>query len=107
MDKGWVVQKNCRPFKIYETPNNPSHYLADKPGMMIHDGDTNGVASGSSLALLVDGVPHFAGIHTSTFPGGDANHFGKFDINRRYNFAIDGQTIYDHFLEFRRRFGRN
>ncbi|MCB0386847.1 MAG: hypothetical protein KDD43_15745, partial [Bdellovibrionales bacterium] len=104
-DKKWVMQKNCKPFQLYDPPN-ASHPLAAHPGLLAHDGDTNGIASGSALTLLVDGKPHFAAVHIGSEPEGGALE-GGFDINTRYNYAVDGQSFYDHFMEFRRRFGRN
>ncbi|MCC7405983.1 MAG: hypothetical protein IT288_16440 [Bdellovibrionales bacterium] len=96
--------KNCRPFQLYEIP--PSSSKAKGQNILAHDGDTNGVASGSALALMVDGRPHFAALHIGAH-GATNIHEGEFDIDRRFNFAIDGQSFYDRFMQFRRRYGRN
>lgn len=104
MDKGDDVQKNCTPFKLHSPPaGNP---LANRRGMLIHDGDTNGAASGSALTVLVNGRPHFTAIHTGAW-GSSNPHSGSFDPHSRFNYAVDGQSFYDRFVQFRRRFGRN
>lgn len=98
------AHKNCRPFKLYDLP--PGNPLSGHKNALAHDGDTNGVASGSALAMMVDGRPHFAGIHVAGFPDGGL-HYGEFDLNSRFNVAVDGQSIYDRFMAFRRKHGRN
>ncbi|MCB0367734.1 MAG: hypothetical protein H6624_09465 [Bdellovibrionaceae bacterium] len=105
-DKGVEVQKNCEPFGLYDPSSN--HPGARYPGLLPHDGDTLGVSSGSSLSMLVGDRPHFVALHRGTY--GDGVRFperGDFNINRRFNEAIDGNTFYNHFMEFRRKWGRN
>lgn len=104
IDKGVDVQKNCQPFMFYDVPNG--HQLNRWPGLVIHDGDTESMSSGSALTLLVDGRPHFAALHRGFYPEG-TNMRGEFDLNRRGNFAVDGNSLHDHFMEFRRKWGRN
>ncbi|MCB0386666.1 MAG: hypothetical protein KDD43_14835, partial [Bdellovibrionales bacterium] len=104
-DKKFEVQKNCEPFKFYSVPSG-THKLQGVPGLLIHDGDTYSVSSGSALTLLAGDIPHFAALHRGFYPSGTPD-YGEFDLYRRGNFAIDGNSFYDHFMEFRRKFGRN
>ncbi|MCB0367648.1 MAG: hypothetical protein H6624_09530 [Bdellovibrionaceae bacterium] len=103
-DKKIVVQKNCEPFKLYEVPSD--HQLNGLNGIVIHDGDTFSISSGSALAMLAANRPHFVAVHRGYYPAGTPD-YGEFDLYRRGNFAINGNSFYDHFMEFRRKFGRN
>jgi len=103
-DKGWKVQKNCEPFKFYKVPQR-GHTLNDHPGTIIHDGDTLDVSSGSALVMLVDGKPHFTGVHEGSYPGGVSDE-GEFDLYRRGNFGVDSNSFYEEFMAFRRKWGR-
>lgn len=106
-DKEGDAQKNCQPFSFHEfTWESPTRFAQDRAALLAHDGDTNGVASGSALTLMVDGRPHFAGLHIGAYPQGGL-HQGNFNIANYFNVAIDGQSFYDRFMQFRRRFGRN
>ncbi|MCB0367646.1 MAG: hypothetical protein KDD68_19750, partial [Bdellovibrionales bacterium] len=104
-DKKTVVQKNCEPFRLFDPP--AGHPSLSHPGLLIHDGDTGSTSSGSALTLLNGNKPHFAALHRGTFWRGSKTFEGPFDLNSRFNEAIDSNSFYDHFMEFRRKFGRN
>ncbi|MCB9084581.1 MAG: hypothetical protein H6624_09555 [Bdellovibrionaceae bacterium] len=103
-DKGWEPQKNCQPFAIHDPPNG--HRMGQYPGTIIVEADTNGMSSGMAYSLLVDGEPHFAGVNVGFYPDRTSLH-GQFDIWNRFNWGIESNSIYDHFMEFRRKWGRN
>ena len=103
-DKEWVAQKNKDPFKIYEVPKT-GHVLNDYPGTIIFDGDSNGSSSGSAIAMLVDGKPHFAGVAAGYYPE-KTSFYGEFDLYERFNWGIDSNAIYDEFITFRSKWGR-
>lgn len=106
-DKEGDAQKNCRPFSFHDfTGESPTRFAQNRAALIAHDGDTNGVASGSALTLMVGGRPHYAGLHIGAYPQGGL-HQGNFNIANYFNVAIDGQSFYDRFMQFRRRFGRD
>ena len=99
--------KNCKPFRIYTDPH--SHLGPAFSNVLIHDGDTLDGSSGSALVVPDEqGVLTYNGVNI----GGqilptETEEEGNFHIENRRNFAIDGNSFYDEFMRFRRKFGRS
>ena len=105
-DKKWEVQKNCEPFKFYQAPQGEGHNLSLSPGTILHDGDTTNRSSGSALTLLIDGQPHFTGVHVGSYSSGAINSEEDFDLYRRFNYGVDSNSFYEEFMAFRQKWGR-
>jgi hypothetical protein len=98
--------KNCEPFNIYRDPH--SDLGPAVKNLLILDGDTLDRSSGSALAVRDEqGVLTFTGINVSgqILPT-ETETEGDFHIENRRNFAIDGNSFYEEFINFRKKFGR-
>jgi hypothetical protein len=98
--------KNCEPFRIYRDPH--SDVGPAFKNVLIHDGDTLDRSSGSALAVRDEqGVLTFTGVNVAgqILPT-ETETEGDFHIENRRNFAIDGNSFYEEFINFRKKFGR-
>jgi len=105
-DKNWEVQKNCEPFKFYQVPQGEGHILSLSPGTILHDGDSDKGSSGSALTLLIDGQPHFTGVHVGSYPSWASRSKGGFNLYHRFNYGVDANSFYEEFMAFRQKWGR-
>ena len=62
------------------------------PGTILHDGDTTKGSSGSALTLLIDGQPHFTGVHVGSYSSWATNSEGDFDLYHRFNYGVDANS---------------
>ncbi len=99
--------KNCEPFRIYRDPH--SDLGPAIKNLLIHDGDMLDGSSGSALAVRDEqGVLTFTGVNVADrlLPGASLTE-GDFHIENRVNFAVDGNSFYEEFINFRKKFGRS
>jgi hypothetical protein len=99
--------KNCEPFNIYRDPH--SDLGPAIKNLLIHNGDMLDGSSGSALAVRDEhGVLTFTGVNVADRLLPDASLTeGDFHIENRVNFAVDGNSFYEEFINFRKRFGRS
>ncbi len=98
--------KNCEPFRIYRDPD--SDLGPAFKNLLIHDGDMLDRSSGSALAVSDEqGILTFTAVNVADqlLPT-ETETEGDFHIENRRNFAIDGNSFYEEFINFRRKFGR-
>lgn len=98
--------KNCEPFKIYKDPNSGLNVVADS--LLALDGDTMDGSSGAAIAVPDEnGVLTFTGVNVAErlLPTASDTE-GDFHIENRINIAVDGNSFYEEFMKFRRKFGR-
>jgi hypothetical protein len=99
--------KNCEPFNIYRDPH--SDLGPAIKNLLIHDGDMLDRSSGSALAVRDEqGILTFTGVNVADRLLPDASLTeGDFHIENRVNFAVDGNSFYEEFINFRKKFGRS
>ncbi|MBK9039109.1 MAG: hypothetical protein IPL83_08105 [Bdellovibrionales bacterium] len=100
--------KNCEPFNIYRDPH--SDLGPAFKNLLTHNGDMLDRSSGSALAVRDEhGVLTFTAVNVADLlllPDASETE-GDFHIENRVNFAVDGNSFYEEFINFRRKFGRS
>lgn len=98
--------KNCEPFELVSAPRE----FEPNSNVLMTNADIMPGASGSALALLKNGKPHYAAVvvgHRGEEGAGHAGEYVPRGPRPRYNRAIDANSFYDDFMDFRRKYGRN
>ena len=102
-DRGAVAQKNCAPSRIMKSGKHGQEVL-------LFNGDMVSMSSGSAIAVPdEDGNLTFAALNIGDVLPEGQTEFDQidFDPNGRYNVALDGDSFFDEFLAFRRKYGRD
>ena len=75
--------------------NTGGRYLNFDPDFILHDIDTDGLASGSGIYTVIDGRPHIVGLHI----GAKGSHGEEFDEGSSFNAAVRIQGAMRRALE--------